>query len=472
MYTSSPKTAFPATTATTPPTPAAPAEPVPVEGEELEAVSATPSNELVPLRQEPTSALALPATVDPYSSMSAVDRSLLDHFTNVASRVISCHPVVQNDIRHLIIPAALENSGLFHATMALSAIHQKSLGCLAIDAAQADKLIFHFIGNSLRSLRQDLQQRDPSKCTALLATIRTLFLCDVHTGGDRPGTWRAHFEGAKALMQTVESWDGQSFSNRNNTPFFLRRWYNNTESLVALTADGLSRGQLARFSSHPLLEDVLDSQVYLDEYTGFSTDLHSVFQEIGAAAWECHKQEADPSWQSVLSQEDLDNEAAHLGKTVQSMIERDLTQTPCFHPDLEEKLSSQQIQDFRFSNEAYQQMALIHIHRKISRQPASSPAVQNAVKRTLQCIDAITPTAGLSPLVVLTTPLFTAGCEALEEDRDTVRTLFRRMFELLRIPNMQRSLEVLETFWTEQGNETELDWDTFMRRNNWDFLAY
>jgi hypothetical protein len=46
------------------------------------------------------------------------------------------------------------------------------------------------------------------------------------------------------------------------------------------------------------------------------------------------------------------------------------------------------------------------------------------------------------------------------------------MFDLLHIPNIHRSLEVLESFWasTERG-ETQ-DWDSFMHDQHWDFLPY
>lgn len=411
--------------------------------------------------------------MDPFSFMSSVDRSLLDHFTNVASRVISCHPVVQNDIRQLIIPAALQNTALFHATMALSAIHQKSLGVLGVDDAHADSIIMRFIGNSLTALRSDLQERNPSKSIPLMATIRTLFLCEVHIGGDRPRTWRAHFEGAKALMQSVEAWNGPSTRDRNNAAFFLRRWYSNTESMVALTADGLCNGQLARFSPPALLHNGETIDGILDEYTGFSTDLFPVFQEIGAAAWERYKAENDPNYETLLTEEDMEAEAVSLEQTVLSMIEQDKAKPPRFYPGLEEKLSAEQINDFKLSNEAHQQMALIQIYRRLSKLPADSSEVQTAVRRILECVDAITPTPGLSPLVVLTTAIFTAGCEATGEDRDLVRKILQRMFELLRIPNMRRSLEVLETFWADEATQNGLqDWDTFMRKNDWDFLPY
>jgi hypothetical protein len=98
--------------------------------------------------------------------------------------------------------------------------------------------------------------------------------------------------------------------------------------------------------------------------------------------------------------------------------------------------------------------------------------VQSSVKTILECIESLTATPGLTPLVVMTTPLFAAGCEAQGEDRDRVRVLLGSMFDLLHIPNIHRSLEVLESFWASNQRVETQDWDSFMHAQNWDFLPY
>lgn len=414
--------------------------------------------------------LPLFQVIGPFSHLSPLNQSLLDHFIHGTSHVISCHLIVQGDVCRVIVPAALESPALFYATMALSAIHHKSRAGLNSEALRRDPLISRLVSNSLHQLQQDLLERDAKKVSVLLATIRTLFLCEVHSGADRPGTWRSHFEGAKALMLDIESWQGYSFAERDTTRYFLKRWYNMTEAFVSLTSDSLATGHLARFE--PLTSSNDDTEVFLDEYTGFTTDLTSTFREIGAAAWERRNAASHHAQPTILYDNDLDEEADHLERSIWARINESRTIAPRFRPGIEEKLSERQKQDFILCNEAWNHMALIHIHRQISGLPASSPAVQDSVKRILECIDSITAIAGLTPLVVLTTPLFTAGCEALDEDRDKVRSLLLRMFELLRIPNMYRSLEVLESFWASPRCGEAQDWDSFMRDQQWDFLPY
>ena len=367
------------------------------------------------------------------------------------------------------MPAALENPTLFYATMALSAIHQKSQAGLGSTAVRRDSLVIGLLSNSLKHLQTNLLERDATKSSMLLATVRTLFLCEVHSGGDRPDTWRAHFEGAKALMHRIESWKGYSARERDSTAYFLKRWYNMTESLVSLTGDSLATGQLARFETHTTNADDKDG-IYLDEYTGFTSDLISIFCEIGAAAWERRKTRSGVLHPSILYETDLDEEALYLKQSIWNRIEHNKTNPPKFRPGLEKKLSERQKDDFYLCNEVWHHMALIYIYRHISGLPASSLAIQNSVGRILQCTEGITPTSGLTPLVVLTTPLFVAGCEALGADRDRVRAALLNMFELLRIANVYRSLEVLESFWSHDSEVQ--DWDSFMKTQRWDFLPY
>ncbi|KAG9591980.1 hypothetical protein KCU77_g3772, partial [Aureobasidium melanogenum] len=407
------------------------------------------------------------APVDPFVNLGTLDRSLLDHFINGTSHVISCHSKVQEDVCRVIVPAALQSPTLFYATAALSAIHQKSRLGFDSDDLRQDPLISRLLSNSLFGLQSDLLEKDVNKSSVLLATIRTLFLCEVHAGGDRPGTWRAHFEGAKALMLDIESWAGYSSKQRDSTRYFLKRWYNMTESFVALTTDGLASGQLARFGPRTLCGDE-EEKVYLDEYAGFATDLTPIFREIGAAAWE----RRNHSLPTILSEGDLDEEAASLATCIWTRLDEQKLKPPRFRPGVEEQLSTRQKDDFLACNQIWHHMALIYIYRRISSHLATSPPVQSSVKTILSCVESLTATAGLTPLVVMTTPLFVAGCEAQGEDRDRVRTLLSNMFDLLHIPNIHRSLEVLESFWasTERG-ETQ-DWDSFMHDQHWDFLPY
>ena len=62
---------------------------------------------------------------------------------------------------------------------------------------------------------------------------------------------------------------------------------------------------------------------------------------------------------------------------------------------------------------------------------------------------------------MLTTPLFIAGCEARENDREQVRELLAMLHDSIRVPNVLQSLKFLEQYWANQLDEEE-DWSHFL----------
>jgi hypothetical protein len=357
---------------------------------------------------------------------------------------------------------ALQSPALFSATIALSATHRKSLSYNGSDAYDADKLIAGLKATSLRHLRENLSDARNVSTDSLIATIRTLCLCEVYAGADSPGTWRAHLEGARALVIALKLSNHPISLDHDGSTRFLRRWFGVTEDMVALTADGFPQGTFddgANFDS--LTAGMNTESVYLDEYTGYSTDLSLLFREIGAAARQQHRARDIAQGAEAFGEDDISKEADILEQSLRRMIDRDKSKPPKFDSRVANSLSAQQAKEFYLCNEASQHTALIHLARRVRKLPASSPIVQTSVRRILDCIGSIT-SAPPSPLAVLTTPLFTAGCEALGTDRDLVRRLLGNMFRLMRIPNMRRTLEVLEEYWASSECKSNDGWESFM----------
>jgi hypothetical protein len=204
-----------------------------------------------------------------------------------------------------------------------------------------------------------------------------------------------------------------------------------------------------------------EGEAFLDDYFGFSTDLVDAFKEIGAAAWERRSlaannssSAAESSAHVLLSEEDLQTEADILEKSVEDMIARDATTLPKFYPGVKESLNDDVAEEFYACNRAYQHTALLYIYRRVRQLPRTDEKVQVAVKNILECVASIKPRSGLSPYIVLTMPLFTAGREALGEDREIVRHALRDLGNSLKLRNVWRSLEFLEAEW-ESGDEIQ-----------------
>lgn len=350
---------------------------------------------------------------------------------------------------------ALQTPSLLYATTALSAIHLQALNDQS-ELVKSAPDIARYMALSLEHFRNELQDPGSKGSDALVATARTLCLAEIHSGAVHPNTWRAHIEGAKALMNTTAT-GRQAPSPQSSDGFrwYLDRWYRSIVSLTALTGNGPPISETTEQSG--LIISELDSPDYLDDYWGFTVHLSAIFRQIGIVAWRDHLN----SQGHQLAQEEgsVEEDATVLESSVRHLIVQG-AEPPTFYPGVVEGLSAQSISDFMLCNETFQHTALIQIHRRLHKTPTSSPAVQQSVKRILECTIQIGPSAGLSPWVMLTTPLFIAGCEARGEDRDTVKQLLSALHDTIRVPNVLQSLKFLDQYWANQLDDE--DWSHYL----------
>jgi hypothetical protein len=305
---------------------------------------------------------------------------------------------------------------------------------------------------------------------AILATALTLCMCEIHSGADVPRSWRLHLEGANAILSSLTpSTSISTPAAPNSQTGLLERWYTSIAALAAISSKGLRAGDLQPASSPaPPTSSFLDididrgegvggggkEEVFLDDYFGFSTDLVDAFKEIGALAWERRALFSSPhsAHATVLSEEDLLAEARSLELRILGMLSRDAAPPPVFYPGVKEQLSKDVIKEFYLSNEAYQHSALLHIYRRVMFLDKMDERVQGCVERVLGCVEGIEKRGGLSPYIVLTMPLFTAGREAVGGDRERVRGLMGALARETGLRNVWRSLEFLESGWERDGS--------------------
>ncbi|KAL4948548.1 fungal-specific transcription factor domain-containing protein [Aspergillus filifer] len=402
--------------------------------------------------------ITLPKSVDPFSSLTSNQKSLLHHFLSDASQITACHSGMQQEICRMLVPMALQTPSLLYATMALSAIHIQALHNQSENVKSAPD-IARFMVMSLEHFRKELQSPATKGSDALLATARTLCLAEIHSGAIQPNSWRAHIEGAHALMIASREREGASADSKEGFRRYADRWYRSIVSLTALTGNGPPIGGINCQTIAKALPQNPDTPDYLDDYWGFTVSLSAVFRGIGAA-----------SWQTPPDQPADDAEVTALESTLHELIDEGARSPPVFYPGVVEGLSNDHIMRFTLCNEAFQHSALIQIERRLRRTQATSPAVQRSVKKIIECSEKIGPSPGLSPWTMLTTPLFIAGCEAQGEDRARVRNLLSKLHDTIRVPNVLQSLKFLEQYWAHQLDDES--WNRFLDRMRFDFIPY
>lgn len=330
---------------------------------------------------------------------------------------------------------AMEHPCLLSAVLALSGNYFISSGASSshINAT----LIAQLRNSSIADLRSAFNAQT-LVTEAVLATAMLLCLDDIHSGTAATASWRIHFQGAQAIMAAL----GHSAvilesENQDSSWRLLAQMYTSIELIASLTVKGLSKGQRSRLALHGN---------FIDEYFGISTELLSTLYAVGAAASERQRIDRDAGLLTTLSYDSLLQEADSLEQTVRNMMARDQTTPMPFHPRMENQLSPEDKREYLLCNEAYQHTALINIHCRIRALPGST-GIQASVQRILEIAGQMKPTSGLSPWLLMATPLFTAGSEATLSDRDQIRSLLVKLHDTIRITNYQSLLELLEIYW-------------------------
>lgn len=385
-------------------------------------------------------------------------RSLLGHFVQNASGLTTCNSHGQAMICQMLVPKALKSPALLNALLTVAAVHKKSLTPSALERNSLGHAIRNLTQTSLQAFQIELNHSEPQKQTTLVAVA--LFLCEqsLHGAHADPKSWRAHMEGTKAILDSINK--DEIRGDDRDLLEFSRRWYRAVESLAALSPRGLAPGPLgcsisqSLFHSHPL------SNNYLDEYCGYNTNLNDVLLEIGALARKRHSSLFHGD-HTPIEEVQWDMQADWLEHMVHELLYQSQVSQPSFFPGVASHLSPVERAEFSLCNQAYHHMALIHINCRIRMRPPSSERVQWSVEQILDCAHAISPSHELSPYLALTGPVFTAGCVAFGGTRDRVRNILTGLFTKVQSQSMLRSLELLEAFWKENGDYYFEDWDTY-----------
>jgi hypothetical protein len=193
--------------------------------------------------------------------------------------------------------------------------------------------------------------------------------------------------------------------DRSEYSFWLwSRWFLSIQALTAVT----DIGGLSELASEQTAKQVMENEYFFDTYTGYSSDLNPVLMQIGLLAQ--NQEAAEYAHQSSLeycTSGEKGDKARHLEQVIQDMIHRDRTIGLKIPGHL--SLDMDTIRQFGACNTSYQNASLIHLYRRVQNLPTFSNEVQRCVREILDTVSAILPVTKLSPWILLTTPIYTAG---------------------------------------------------------------
>lgn len=416
----------------------------------------------------------LTRSIDSLCWLQRSERALLHHFVSQASGAVIASRHGQRLFCETLVPLALRNPALLYATMAFSSAQMASLRLSVGGAGAVDQTTSKYVGLSLSASQMQLAHAERGSKASLLATSLMLCLVSFWSADANPGVWRAHANGAKAILASIRQ-SGALSRSGSNAEFdamitFLSRWYLSLEALTSLTASGLVTGQCVVRDS--ALGTITEPELFIldvcDDHFSYPTRLAVLLREIGAAAWERHWQlssspAAGTPESVVLTQHDFDLYADNLNAALTqiSTAVLDSSGELAFYPGVREELSDTDVNGFAASTEAYICMARIMIERRIRGLPSTSPTVQALTRKIIHTVSTITLTPGPSPAGSIGPLLFAAGCEAVEEaDRQAIRDISRDVLSKKRPQCTQRALPILESIWA-RDDPSGRDWYSY-----------
>jgi hypothetical protein len=427
--------------------------------------------------------------------LSVADYSLMSHFTVTLTRCLSLHQTMQDDFCTALVPMALDTSHgthLLSAVLALSAIHQSSLGCWIDDTHLAQ--LRH---SSLRQLRRQVIGQDTSVDEKSIATALSLCLCDILLGGEKPRSWRLHLQGAATMIKGHLS----SYSHhrgQSGNMVFLWRWWRSLEALAVLSGSpsvsNITADAVQTPSGALTVAQAQDGDDYIDIFDGFSTKLLPVIEEVNMLAAES---DALRKLEGLHGLEDLPDPVrvlrfAHTSRCsrVAADIQKSMmTYGAVNHAKVDhyssrvgdEEPDDPVMLDFPSLNEAYHLAVLLQLYQRVMNLSITDSVVQRTVKRLIRCMKRITLyDHHASPGVATLQPIFTLGCAAHDaEDRVFVIDWLEKMRRCYALGNTDSARKFLLELWQKRDEDASdhassppLQWHQLLADKQWDLSLY
>ncbi|KAF9765989.1 hypothetical protein IL306_001642 [Fusarium sp. DS 682] len=332
--------------------------------------------------------------------------------------------------------------------MAFAAVHLDAIGQLP---GNPQRLIDSLHWASISHLRRLLGETDSTSQAVALATTRTL--CQAQIYGGTP-LWRVHLDGARAILQSSQT-DNHTMNNTDDSvkAGFLASWFHNAEALASLSPAGLFGSQLS-VNRQP------ESGVFFDIYGGVMSDLPALFKQVGSLLERKTIRNAQIEFET-----DLLVQETHLRLT------RDTAENMFLRPGMTSFLSESDIQNYALSNTGFLYMALLHLYCGMRSLPPFDAEVQFCVNQIIQCAFGMSREAGLSPRVLLVSPLFTAGLYAIGLARHQIRSALVDIGKWMKTPHLSKTLELLEKIWLQYPDDSTHAWEG-IDAISIDFLPY
>ncbi|GKT42022.1 uncharacterized protein ColSpa_02203 [Colletotrichum spaethianum] len=297
------------------------------------------------------------------------------------------------------------------------------------------------------ALRQALSDREKIISNTSLATAIMLASLEIISptafGYDIP--WQRHLSLARDLMwrRLTDLRRTAHGLEEDRVCVFLWSWFAYLDVLGCLSGgtpdEDSSRFWLLEYTMH----DAGDDRYEIDCIMGFTTRCVQILAQVADLARRCDEERLTSSYSS-LSAWTPSPAFVQRAKQLEQELLYSMAQPslPCKHIH---SVEAKDKQEMVLMNEAFHWAGLIHLHRRILGKPSGHADVQGQVQRIIACLESIRP--GGSAETGFLFPMFTAGCNALDEaQRSKILERFRRV-ESNGMTQVHKAKKMMENVW-------------------------
>ncbi|GAB7366578.1 hypothetical protein MBLNU230_g8564t1 [Neophaeotheca triangularis] len=419
--------------------------------------------------------IRIPKSLEPlHPELMANPMNLLyfHHFTNHTGRINVPHDCPDNPFRTILPQMAMRNTQLLHLLLAFSASHRARL----LGHPEPANRIAGWMADVLPTLRQALDSpspmsscTDPSDPTSLgpLATAIMLASREIISPNRLTVSisWQDHLQIARRMIIAkggLHHLAHRSHGARDKTIFFLSRWFAYLDVLGSLSGSKhhrpLSDAYLEDGSGLWLVNRANDEIFKIDCFFGFSGRCIALLAQVAELASECDRHRIDLITSSVRTSWEPSDLIRNRTEQLRARLEASITQRylGCSPKSPSATTVDDLTAEIYATNTLFHLAGLLHLHRRCLNLPSSAPAIQDLVARTLSLLQDIRSNSTAETCLLF--PIFTAGCEALNE-RD--RELFMARLTAVEgwgMEQIARARELMGRVW-----ETGKAWETLVQ---------
>jgi hypothetical protein len=371
-----------------------------------------------------------------------LDRSLLQHFANRASAVLTLHgDKATNPFTKILLPMALEHEGLMHSVLCLSASHMYSINP---SQEYEDRQAFHR-GKALQLLKHDLERQKAGEGGVMVyedSNVAQILLHLLHSicDGNTSGEYRMHMVAAKQIAMSQKSANPEFQSLFDE--FFYYHWIaSQITSMDGTDVPTMDDFNLP-FKINPETAGLIGVS---DGLFGFISKISNLRRRLRSRI--DSKLEPTMDYEALL--------AAHAIDTgLRGWVCPQTPGTPRYTISM-----------------LYRQATWVYLYRTTkSSHPHSY--IKSAVDDGIRYVNELPAEGWIQSNVLL--PLFLIGCAAFEEEqRIEINRAFAGLIACTGLGNIGFAKEVVDDIWKlmDAGDPESWDWEKIIHQKGWDFLA-